>query len=66
MRAYKIEVEDGVNYEFYIHDDGKFEMVDCAVAPISIVSFRRSLQHAEEMVKLMNDESLLKMSVSKV
>lgn len=65
MREFKVEIQDGTNYEFFIHDDGKIEFAG-GVEPIGLKHFKRSVLHAEEMVTLMREAYLIHLEVTKL
>ena len=64
-REYKIEIADGVNYEFYVHEDDKIEFIG-SIEPIGLVHFKRSILHAEEMIRMMRDAQLNRLEVTKL
>ena len=43
MREYKIEITNGETYEYFLHDDNKFEIADSLQPPID---------HYLDMIKL--------------
>lgn len=64
-RQFKIEIEDGVNYEFYLHDDGKIEMLQ-GIEPLPLSYYQRILDHSEHMGALMGDTGVVAYQITKV
>ena len=64
-RQFKIEVKDGIDYGFWIHNDDKIEMMG-SVDPFPFTHFVSMLAHIKSMVEVMRDSDLASIEITKI
>ena len=64
-REYKIELKDGYEYDFYLHDDGKIEMTS-TVPPMKYESYLGILSNVKSMINTLRGTVLTNVEIKKV